>query len=213
MNLFTIAHLPICIILFSCNQKVKDQTIIKSDSIPKITRVALSSADSVKKADSTTKLLASLSNDTIFAGDKIAQLEINQGFDEALQIMGDPAAADTSKNNLILQWKANKIDTVQFFTTAIFSNRKEGKKIKQIASTSPSFKTPMQVGCGSTLAYIKIQYPTIKKATETYINKAGKSISVYDDIKEGIAFETNDEGKCVLVSVHVKGQKNIKISL
>ena len=213
MNFFTFLVLPVCVLLFSCNQNVKEQTIIKSDSITKITVIALSAADSAKKADSTSKLVASLANDTIFAGDKIAQLMINQGFDEALQIMGDPAAADTSKNSLLLQWKENKIDTVQYFTTAMFSNRKEGKKIKQISTTSPSFKTATQVGCGSTLAYIKVQYPTIKKATETYLNKAGKSISVYDEIKEGIAFETNEEGKCVLVSVHVKGQKNIKISL
>ena len=213
MKLFTFSVIPVCILFFSCRQNVKEQTIIKSDSIPKITVLALSAADSAKKADSTGKLVASLANDTIFAGDKIAQLMINQGFDEALQIMGDPAAADTSKNNLLLQWKENKIDTVQYFTTAMFSNRKEGKKIKQISTTSPSFKTATQVGCGTTLAYIKVQYPTIKKATETYLNKAGKSISVYDEIKEGIAFETNEEGKCVLVSVHVKGQKNIKISL
>ena len=213
MKFFTFSVIPVCILIFSCSQNVKEQTIIKSDSIPKITVIALSSADSAKRADSTGKLVASLANDTIFAGDKIAQLMINQSFDEALQIMGDPAAADTSKNNLLLQWKANKIDTVQYFTTAMFSNRKEGKKIKQISTTSPSFKTATQVGCGSTLAYIKVQYPTIKKATETYLDKAGKSISVYDEIKEGIAFETNEEGKCVLVSVHVKGQKNIKISL
>ena len=213
MKFFTFLVLPICALLFSCNQNVKEQMVIKSDSIAKITVIALSAADSAKKADSTSKLVASLANDTIFAGDKIAQLMINLGFDEALEIMGDPAAADTSKNNLMLQWKANKIDTVQYFTTALFSNRKDGKKIKQISTTSPSFKTVTQVGCGSTLAYIKVQYPTIKKATETYINKTGKSISVYDEIKEGIAFETNEEGKCVLVSVHVKGQKNIKISL
>ena len=213
MKFFTFPLLLVCVILFSCSQNVKEQTIIKSDSIPKITPVALSSADSTKKADSTGRLIASLANDTIFAGEKIAQLKINQGFDEALQIMGDPAAADTSKNNLLLQWAANKIDTIQYTTTALFSNRKEGKKIKQISTTSPSFKTPTQVGCGSTLAYIKIQYPTIKKASQTYTDKDGKTISVYDEIKEGIAFETNDEGKCILVSVHVKGQKNIKIPL
>jgi hypothetical protein len=213
MKLFTFIILPICIILFSCSQNIKEQTVIKSDSIPKITVVALSSADSAKKADSTSKLVASLANDTIFAGERIAQLIINQGFDEALQIMGDPAAADTSKNNLILQWKANKKDSIQYFTTALFSNRKEGKKIKQISTSSPSFKTPTQVGCGSTLAFIKIQYPTLKKATETYADKVGNKISVYDEIKEGLAFETNEEGKCILVSVHVKGQKNIKISL
>ena len=213
MKFFTFIALPVSILFFSCNQGVKEQTIIKSDSIPKKTAASLSSADSAKKADSTSKLIASLSNDTIFAGDKIAQLIINLGFDEALQIMGDPAAADTIKNNLLLQWKANKIDNVQYVTTALFNNSKDGKKIKQISTTSPSFKTPMMVGCGSTLAYIKIQYPSIKKATETYTDKAGKTISVYDNLKEGIAFETNEEGKCVLVSVHVKGQKNIKISL
>ena len=213
MKFFTFLALPVSILVLSCNQKVKDQTIIKSDSIPKTTVVGISAADSTKKADSTNRLIASLSNDTIFAGDKIAQLMLNQGFEEALQIMGDPATADTSKNILLLQWNANKIDTVQYVTTALFSNKKDGKKIKQISTTSPSFKTPTMVGCGSTLAYIKIQYPTIKKATETYTSKDGKTMSVYDDVKEGIAFETNDEGKCVLVSVHVKGQKNIKIPL
>ena len=160
MKFFTFLVFPIFIFLFSCTQNIKEQTIIKSDSIPKTTAVGLSSADSLKKADSTSKLIASLSNDTIFAGDKIGQLILNQGFDEALQIMGDPAAADTSKKNLLLQWKANKIDTVQYVTSALFNNGKEGKKIKQISTTSPSFKTPTMVSCGSTLAYIKIQYPS-----------------------------------------------------
>ena len=99
MKLFTFSLLSFGIILFSCSQNVKEQTIIKRDSIPKVTVVSLSSADSAKKADSTGKLIALLANDTIFAGFKIAQLIINQGFDEALEIMGDPAAADTSKNN------------------------------------------------------------------------------------------------------------------
>ena len=48
---------------------------------------------------------------------------------------------------------------------------------------------------------------------ETYTTNAGNKISVYDDVKEGIAFETNEEGKCILISVHLKGQKNIKTTL
>ena len=164
-------------ILFSCTQNIKQQNSNKADTLFKTTITTLNTADSAKKADSTTKLITALASDTIFAGERIAQLILNHSFEEALQIMGDPTTADTSKKILELLWKIDKRDTLQYFTTVLFSTSKEGKKIKQVSTSSPSFKTQTQVSCGSTLEYIKIQYPTIKKATNTYIDKDGKTLS------------------------------------
>ena len=200
-------------ILFSCSQNIKQQNNSKTDTLFKTTITILNAADSAKKADSTTKLITALASDTIFAGEKIAQLILNHSFEEALQIMGDPATADTSKKILLLQWKMNKIDTIQYYTTVLFNGSKVDKKITQISTSSPSFRTSNQVSCGSTLAYIKIQFPTIKKASDTFSNKEGKTISIYDEVKEGIAFEIDEGGRCILVSVHVKGQKYIKLPL
>lgn len=206
--LFSASSMLIC-----CEQKVQEQKVTTTDTSSKMVVAALAAADSFNRADSTKKLIAALAIDTIYAGEGIGELALNNSLDEALKIMGEPSTADTSKKTLLFQWKTGKADTVQYYTSALFSTNGDVKKIKQININSPIFKTPMQVSCGSTLAYIKIQYPTLKKPTETYLDKEEKTIAVYDEVKEGIAFEINESGKCVLVSVHVKGQKNIKLPL
>ncbi|MFN0082881.1 MAG: hypothetical protein ACKVOM_10225 [Ferruginibacter sp.] len=206
--LFSVAAMLIC-----CEQKVNEHKVTTTDTSSKIVVAALAAADSFNRADSTKKLIAALATDTIYAGEGIAELAIDNSLDEAIKIMGEPSTTDTSKTTTLLQWKIGMTDTVQYYTNALFNTSGDLKKIKQINTNSPTFKTPMQVSCGSTLAYIKIQYPTLKKPTETYLDKEEKTIAVYDEVKEGIAFEINESGKCVLVSVHVKGQKNIKLPL
>ncbi len=155
-----------------------------------------------------------MATDTIYTGERITELALNKSFDEALKIMGKTSTVDTSKKIASLLWNGQKRDASQYYTIALLNNStKDQKKIKQIGTNSPMFKTPTQISCGSTLAYIKTQYPALKKANETYLDNEERTISIYDEVKEGIAFEINENGKCVLVSVHVKGQKYIKLPL
>ncbi len=207
--LFSVPFMFVC-----CNQKIKEQKLITTDTSSKMIVAALAAADSFNKADSTKKLIAASATDTIYAGEGIAELALNNSFDEALKIMGEPSAVDTSKKIASLQWNGQKKDTIQYYTIALFNNsNKDQRKIKQICTNSPLFKTPSQISCGSTLAYIKIQYPTLKKANETYVDNKERTTAIYDEVKEGIAFEINESGKCILVSVHEKGQKHIKLPL
>ncbi len=204
-------YLPLLIaigLFYSCNQKTTndntsytDITIIDSALKPLV-------VDSTA-ADSTKKLIEALAADTIFAGKGIGQLLLGQNFDEALQIEGDPYLVDTTKKTLMLQWKVRSADSVQYYTIATFESTKSIKKIKQIATTSFNFKTQEQVGVGSTLAFIKVQYPTLKKAIQTVANKVHEQVTIYDDVKEGIAFEINGADKCTVVGIHTKGQKYI----
>lgn len=155
-----------------------------------------------------------MATNAIYAGEGIAELALNNSFDEALKIMGEPSTVDTSKKIASLLWNGQKRDTSQYYTTALLNNStKDQRKIKQIRTNSPMFKTRTQISCGSTLDYIKTQYPALKKANETYLDHEERPISIYDEVKKGIAFEINENGKCVLVSVHVKGQKYIKLPL
>jgi hypothetical protein len=103
--------------------------------------------------------------------------------------MGEPSAVDISKKIASLLWNGQKRDTSQYYTIALVNNStKDQKKKKQISTNSPMFKTPAQISCGSTLAYIKIQHPTLKKANETYLDHEERPISIYDEAKRRHCF-------------------------
>ena len=53
-----------------------------------------------------------------------------------------------------------------------------------------------------------MQYPTIKKATASFSDKTtGKTVQIYDEVKQGIAFEINEATKCIGITVHLPGKK------
>jgi hypothetical protein len=158
------------------------------------------------------------SNDTIAAGKSIGYVSINEKMEPVTAELGTPDDGDAAMGKALSIWRSKPSGkgadtvshTITIFSTTNFGDKEEAPRVQNIRVTSPFFKTVEMIRCGSTLAFIKLQYPAVKKPIAAYTDKAsGEVITIYDDQKQGISFEINPEGKCIGIAVHKPGKKII----
>ncbi len=202
------------LLIFSCNEKSKVTTTkftdvgIKDSIIP-----ALTIATDTIKIDSVK--LAIQKNDSILPGIAVGGILIGESSTSLIEKKGMPDSSDAGMNKMYHEWltkptmkDADSIATSfkTFSVTGGNSAKDTASHIKRIRVTSPMYKTAMQVKVGNTLAYLKLQYPSLKKPLAKTEIANGETIEVYDNTEEGIAFEIVNN-KCVAIIVHGKGQK------
>jgi len=202
------------LLLFSCTENTKVTTIkytdvgIKDSIVPAL-KVAIDSLkiDSLKIPDP--------KNDTIVAGISVGSIKIGESAETLIQKKGMPDSSNAAMNKAYNGWFTKPTmegaDTMvtSFETFSVVSGKNEKEKtsrIKTIRVTSPQYKTDKQVGAGNTFAYVKLQYPTLKKPVAKSTTANGAPIELFDETTEGIAFEIVD-GKCVAIIIHEKGKK------
>ncbi len=202
------------ILIFSCNEKSKVTTTkytdvgIKDSIIPALTVVTDTvKIDSVK--------LAIQKNDSILPGIAVGGILIGESSTSLIEKKGMPDSSDASMNKVYHEWLTKptmkEADTIanSFKTFSVIGGngtKDTASHIKRIRVTSPIYKTAMQVKVGSTLAYLKLQYPTLKKPVAKAEIKNGEEWQLYDESAEGIAFEIIND-KCVAIIIHEKNKK------
>ena len=200
---------------YSCKQKEKITVEKFTDTAVKDTAIKPSFVDSAG-ADSLKKIFQEATNDTIFPGVSIGCIKLNQTTGDVIKALGQPDSSDAAMGKSLMKWFSKPtgkgidtaVNSISVFSSSDFGSKDERRKIIHIRITSPYFKTPEHVGCGSTLTFIKMQYPAIKKATANFSDKTtGKTVQIYDEIKQGIAFEINEATKCIGITVHLPGKK------
>ncbi len=166
--------------------------------------------------------LHNTSNDTIAAGKSIGYVFIDEKMELVTAVLGTPDDGDAAMGKALSIWKSKPSGkgadtvshTITIFSTTNFGDKDEAPRVQNVRITSPFFKTTEMIKCGSTLAFIKLQYPAVKKAVAAYTDKAsGEEITIYDDQKQGISFEINPEGKCIGIAIHKPGKKIFDIYL
>ena len=216
-----ILSLFIFFLLFSCKENSKTSTtkftdVSIKDSViktPAIT-VAIDTivSDSIK--------LALLNKDSIKAGNSIGNVKLNAETAEAIKILGTPDSSDAAMSKAYNGWfnkpTMNGADTIiaSFETFSVVSGKNEketASRIKRIRVTDPQYKTDKQIRNGNTLAYIKLQYPTLKKPIAKITKDSGEELELFDETGEGIAFEIINN-KCVAIIIHEKGKKYLNTS-
>ena len=215
-------YLYCCVItflIFSCKENTKITTTkftdvgIKDTILPAL-NVAIDTAkiDSVK--------IATQKNDSILPGISIGGILIGEMAETLLQKKGLPDSSDKAMNKVYNEWltkptlKAADTTATSFKTFSVVSGKNEKEaatRVKRIRITSPIYKTAMQVKVGSTLAYLKLQYPSLKKPVAKTEIANGGELKIYDETSEGIAFEIINN-KCIAIIIHEKGQKYISTS-
>ena len=200
--------------LYSCSDQTKTTTVKFTDTA---VRDTLSAAKiNALKNDSVARLLQSLAaNDSIVPGKSIGNISVEENAEEVIQALGQPDSAKDQTGSAVLSWYRNlpgnaadsNINSIKVLTKAISAKQEGTNRVKQIRITSSFFKTLGQAGIGSTIVFIKMQFPSLKKATGSYINNNGSTVTVYDAVKEGIAFEIGSLTKCIAIIVHKPGEK------
>jgi hypothetical protein len=77
--------------------------------------------------------------------------------------------------------------------------------IRQVRINTASFKTKAGIKVGSSFASVKKAFPKIIRAATYEEPMLHKRIEIYDDVKQGIAFEITGK-KCTAISVHERGE-------
>ena len=207
-------YIAIGLSFFACKENTKVTTTKFTDTGIKDTMIVATpvKTDTLKADSIKTK---PIENDTIVPGVSVGNISLGEKTETLIQKKGIPDSSDAAMSKAYNGWfkKPGMIgaDTVltSFETFSIVSGKNEketASRIKRIRITSSLYKTAMQIKTGNTLAYIKLQYPSLKKPVATTDLTNGNELEVYDEKEEGIAFEIVNN-KCVAIIIHEKGQK------
>lgn len=193
----------------ACNDKSSKNT--NTATADTTVTVANTPASTAPVADTTKKV--SQANDSIFPGKSIGNAAIGEKMEDVVKLLGQPDDGDAAMGKAISIWRSkakagdSTVHTFTIYSITNFDGKDETPRVKIIRATSPFFKTAEGVGSGSTLAFIKAQYPAAKKPVASYTDTIQHTkLMIYEASKEGIAFEINETtGKCAGVIVHVPG--------
>ncbi|NCD68613.1 hypothetical protein [Mucilaginibacter agri] len=145
----------------------------------------------------------------IVPGKSIGLTHINEPMDSVNVRLGKPDSGDAAMGAAMATW-VSKQDSVPY-QTDIYSHRNMGGKdentgrVKIIRITSPAYKTTQNIHTGLTLRDIGRHFHV--EPVGVY-NKGTDSLKIYDDQKEGIAFEIDSYGKCKAILVHAEKDKS-----
>lgn len=193
--------LSVAVCLIACSEK-------KSEPVRPQNEITL---DSITKSDSLTKIITPKQIDPkllIVPGASIGLTALGQSA-ESLAVLGQPDLSDAAMGKAWMSWYSKKTDSKDFkselmICTGYKDSEMKEKVIKEIRINSADFKTSKGNGTGQTLSSLQQEFPALK-AIASYKNTNLKSeVQIYDDIINGIAFEVQDNDKCIGVIVHSK---------
>lgn len=147
----------------------------------------------------------------IIPGKSIGQITIDEKMEEVAKLLGIPDDGDAAMGKSISIWYSknplNKYSTT-IYSTSNFGDKDESRKVQNIRVTSPYFITENFIRCGNDLSFIQQKYPELKKPKSYYQDTTTKTnINIFENIKDGIAFEINESNKCVGISVYKPGKR------
>jgi hypothetical protein len=147
----------------------------------------------------------------IVPGSRLGLYHLGSDGKWSLKQLGKPAALELGKSQTRQVW--NWGDQELFFVHTV-SNRSlgtepsDGVTIDLLRFSCPNetgIRTTNGIATGSTLAAVRQQFPDAEPAANAPV--------VYDDVKQGIAFEFEKEPKaespCIAITIHVPGQSGV----
>ncbi len=187
------------------SSKSDTSTITTTDTIVKHDTVI------VNNDQSQTDTTASESNPLIVAGESVGKISLGADAATLQSILGKPDMSDAAMGKAWETWYGKQRDehnnkTELNIYTAYKDTSMREKTVQQIRTTSSFFKTNDSVHVYSSLDEIKNKY-TVKKSAQ--YNSDGRTITVYDDKKNGIAFEmasASTQNICTGIIIHPKNK-------
>lgn len=149
----------------------------------------------------------------IVQGKRIGKAELGMTADAVGQVFGQPDESDAAMGKAWLTWFGKKPDDhnnrteLNMYTAYKDSNMNE-KVVKQIRTTSSWFVTDDGIHVYSSWSDIRKLYRYAFRVG-SYRQEDGRTITIYDDRKTGIAFEVAAVGKqniCVGIIIHPWGE-------
>ncbi|QNF31753.1 hypothetical protein HUW51_03080 [Adhaeribacter swui] len=192
---------------WSCTAKQENQT----------TQPENQSADNAAKpAPSNNSSTASIdSSRLIVPGKSIGLTALQEKAEAVTARLGKPDQGDAAMGKALSTWfskpAANAKDTTRHQTTLYFKTNmgapNQASRVDQIRVTSPYFITTDSVHVNASLSVIQKAFPGVVKAGAYPVPKTTGKIFIYDAAAAGIAFEINEQERCVAITVHAANQQ------
>lgn len=151
----------------------------------------------------------------ITPGKSIGQVNIGAPA-SSLSVLGPAQGGDAAMGKAWNFWyskgKDNKVDSARYLAVYTALDSTDTVHIQQVRVNSSSYKTANGVKVGSALANVRLNYPGIRQVA-VYVSKTNprKRLTIYDDIKKGIAFEIGTSSglspSCTAITVHTPGDQ------
>lgn len=145
----------------------------------------------------------------IVAGKQIGQIYLGQDADELGKLLGKPGAGDAAMGKAWGIWYDDRDTAIENYAvyTAYRDSTMQTKSVQQIRTGSPKYKTAEGLGTRSDLSQLLHAYPNLQKQASYANNKTKDTLVIYDEVKQGIAFELV-KNSCVAVTVHPANKKS-----
>lgn len=203
----------------ACGDNASTENITATDSL----QIAATIEDSSKKDDEVSQANSpketNTPNSLVVPGKSIGNVELGMN-DSILEAQfGKPDRSDAAMGKAWLTWYGKKPDEhnnktqLNIYTTYKDTGMRE-KTVQQVRTTSSFFKTADDLHVYSSLEDIRSKFSQLKKAA-TYTEE-GRKMTVYDDQRQGIAFETvtaNGQNICTGIIIHTPGGKVTQVYL
>lgn len=142
---------------------------------------------------------------SLLPGIGAGMIKIDQDTEEVMKILGRPDSSNAAMQKMLAFWHTD-VDG-KSYPISIYAGRDTEEmstsRVLQIRVTSPTFQTQKGVGVASTLDDIKEAYDVQEITSSDTQNNNEPTIW---DNNEGIAFEINQQKKCIAVIIHKKGE-------
>jgi hypothetical protein len=151
-------------------------------------------------------------NTVLIAGESVGKISLGTDASTLQSILGKPDMSDAAMGKAWTTWYGKKRDEHNNKTelnvyTAYKDTSMREQTVQQIRTTSSFFVTADSIHVYSSLDDIENKY-AVKKAAQ-YKSSDGRTITVYDDKKNGIAFEivsANTQNICTGIIIHAKNK-------
>jgi len=146
----------------------------------------------------------------IIPGNRAGEIYLGQDMQDVFEKLGDADDGDAAMGSALGIWytKSSSDSTLRDPVT-IFSSYRDSnmviKVVKQLSVSAHEFSTTDGVHTGIKLSKLQFLYPSLKR-TMKYVNEKTKdTMSVYDDVNKGIAFDIQDD-TCSAITIHPKSK-------
>jgi hypothetical protein len=151
-------------------------------------------------------------NSSILAGESVGSISLGMDASALENILGKPDMSDAAMGKAWLTWYGKNKDehnnkTELNIYTAYNDTDMRERTVQEIRTTSSFFETHDSIRVYSALPDIERRY-TLHKAGQ-YKSNDDRTITIYDDKQQGIAFEIVSAGAqniCVGIIIHTKGK-------
>ncbi len=152
----------------------------------------------------------------IVPGKSIDKVFLGQDMQEVFKILGNPNDGDAAMGKAWGIWFLRDSTDTKKGALSVYSSYKDStmvaKDVKQIVVSASNYRTDKGLRIGVSLDEIKAVFPNVKKAG-VYLNTAKKdTLVVYDEEKEGIAFDVRNKGDHFFTTAITVHPKNVSVN-